>query len=526
MPAQDPPQIPSPDETLRLYPLVSDGANRRLLVEWIQDQERYEVTDPGTPLSAAQFDLCILDAEAFRAHRAKLRERKEETAPVSLPYLLLFPDNKQSALTSENGRLTNDDIIDDVVFLPIRKAELAWRIRSLLRLRAQSRRLYRYNRLHQVYRTLNRCLVEADDRTTLLTNVVETLSDYDAFDRVIVTLVEDDSLEFDCGAGTAMSTGGLREYHSADRLKTATERGHLIREDVTGFTPQDDETAPHTEVELPIEYESQVLGALSVVYRPETASTDEEVELLAELAEDIAFAVYNVQLRVDHEEAIAQLTERNRQLKVIDRILRHNFHNKVNVIKGYSEMAETQAGEDVASYVENINDAVGRLIELVDKEHDITRTLSDPPAVKSFDIVAVVKSAVLKMKRKYPDAEIHTDLPQKCPVFASVGIGRAVEELIENGITYSEKTHPTVEVQVVSENNVVRVSISDDGAKIPEVEKQVYAGEADITQLSHGLGLGLRLVEVLVEQSDGDLQFAENEPQGSVVTMELATSDQ
>jgi len=51
----------------------------------------------------------------------------------------------------------------------------------------------------------------------------------------------------------------------------------------------------------------------------------------------------------------------------------------------------------------------------------------------------------------------------------------------------------------------------------------VYAGEADITQFSHGTG-SQHGRKVLVEQSDGDLQFAENELQGSVVTMELAIS--
>ncbi|RLM57368.1 sensor histidine kinase [Halobellus sp. Atlit-31R] len=220
---------------------------------------------------------------------------------------------------------------------------------------------------------------------------------------------------------------------------------------------------------------------------------------------------------------IAKLTERNRQLEVIDRVLRHNFHNKINVIKGYAKMAAREAEDGVAAYVETIDDAVDRLVELVDKEHEITQILSDPPAVEAFDVVPVVESAAATVAAKYPEATIETDLPETCSVVASVEIGQAIAELIENGVVYSESTDPTVVVAVATEGEMVRVSVSDEGKSIPEVEQRVHTGDADITQLSHGLGLGLRLVSLLAEQSGGELEFETNEPQGSTVTLEFAT---
>jgi len=53
------------------------------------------------------------------------------------------------------------------------------------------------------------------------------------------------------------------------------------------------------------------------------------------------------------------------------------------------------------------------------------------------------------------------------------------------------------------------------------MERQVLTGDHEVEPLFHGRGMGLWLVNLIVQYSDGTLAFEENDPQGSVVTIRL-----
>ncbi|MEF8757041.1 MAG: hypothetical protein V5A33_02280, partial [Halobacteriales archaeon] len=124
-----------------MLPLVADEGNRQLLVEWLEDHEAFSLVEPAEPLSELAFDVCVLDERALKRHVDDLRRLKEDAAPVLVPYLLLVPEPGMELIEMEGGELVENVLtrqIDEIVTLPIRQAELRWRIESLLRLREQS----------------------------------------------------------------------------------------------------------------------------------------------------------------------------------------------------------------------------------------------------------------------------------------------------------------------------------------------------------------------------------------------------
>ena len=62
------------------------------------------------------------------------------------------------------------------------------------------------------------------------------------------------------------------------------------------------------------------------------------------------------------------------------------------------------------------------------------------------------------------------------------------------------------------------VSVTDDGAGVPEQERSLTREECDITQLSRGSGLGLWLAKWITEAYDGQLEFPETD-RGVAVTL-------
>lgn len=129
------------DDPTMVYPLVSGSGNDRVLKEWLADHDSYALVDDDRPVTEAAFDLCIVDQDGLQRHRDELSHLKSEARPALLPVLLLLSDHQSEIIDADRGEIADNVLIstvDEIVSLPIRQAELEWRIQALLRLRNQS----------------------------------------------------------------------------------------------------------------------------------------------------------------------------------------------------------------------------------------------------------------------------------------------------------------------------------------------------------------------------------------------------
>ena len=128
-------------ESTAIYPLIDDTGNLRVLREWLADHDSYVLADTDRPITAGEFDLCIVDQNGLRAHRDELRVAKSTSEPALLPVLLLVSDLNTTIIDIDRGEIADNVLsttVDELISLPIRQAELEWRIGALLRLRKQS----------------------------------------------------------------------------------------------------------------------------------------------------------------------------------------------------------------------------------------------------------------------------------------------------------------------------------------------------------------------------------------------------
>ncbi len=129
------------EEATAVYPLVEDGGNQRVLREWISDHDSYVLADEDRPVTAGEFDLCIVDQKGLRRHKEDLRAAKATAEPALLPVLLLVSEIDSTIMEEDRGEIADNvfaTTVDELIGLPIRQAELEWRIQALLRLRNQS----------------------------------------------------------------------------------------------------------------------------------------------------------------------------------------------------------------------------------------------------------------------------------------------------------------------------------------------------------------------------------------------------
>jgi len=222
---------------------------------------------------------------------------------------------------------------------------------------------------------------------------------------------------------------------------------------------------------------------------------------------------------------VTERQEQLRQLRVLDDVLRHNFRNHMNIVRGYAETVQERATGDTAEDAREIIRWSDRLLDITDKQRAITKVLSAEAAVEPTDVIRVVAAVAAQYRSSHPDVTIETEGPEVARALATRDIDRALSELVENAIAFNDSEQPRVTLRVRTDDEGVRVEVADNGPGIPEMDRRVVAGERDLDPLYHGSGLGLWLVSLIVRRSEGTLSF-ESGPDGATVVVHLQSAGQ
>ncbi len=218
---------------------------------------------------------------------------------------------------------------------------------------------------------------------------------------------------------------------------------------------------------------------------------------------------------------VTDLEAHQRQLRVLDRVLRHNVNNNMNVVQGYAEMISEDADGDLAEMAEKIRANSTRLIDIASKQRKITEFLSEPQPAERIEITGVLTRIVERVEREFPTAELTVNTPNSAQAWAIQSIAEAIEELVRNSIVHSTASTPAPTIIVEQTAEMVRIRVADRNPPMSEMDRAVLAGANELGALRHGSGLGLWLVRLIVDHAGGTLTYAENDPAGNVVTIEL-----
>ncbi|MFB6093137.1 MAG: PAS domain S-box protein [Haloquadratum sp.] len=218
---------------------------------------------------------------------------------------------------------------------------------------------------------------------------------------------------------------------------------------------------------------------------------------------------------------ITEQVTREQQLASLDRLLRHNIRNRLNVIQGHARMIRDGDADDVRDRAASIESVADEVLTTADKEREIVELLSEHVDPKPIDLAATVDHVVARLAESHPDAEIATDVPSDLRVTTIPKVERAVYELVENAIVHSDAEPPRVQITARATDGAVEVDIADDGPGIPDDERVVITGESDVEPLLHSSGMGLWLTKRIVDRAGGTIRFSDADLGGSAVTVVL-----
>nr|AGF93651.1 signal-transducing histidine kinase [uncultured organism] len=218
---------------------------------------------------------------------------------------------------------------------------------------------------------------------------------------------------------------------------------------------------------------------------------------------------------------------REQQLEVLNRVLRHNLRNAVNVIEGRAAMLRKALDDDeLRAHVNAIEDRSAALASLGDKSATVRSLFGNEAAAQTTcDVTGLLTEVVDELSGEYPDAMLTASTPDSLHARADDRLKTALSELVENAIVHNDRSTPevTVTTRPPSEDRTgewIELVVADNGPGIPDQEQEtIERGEE--TPLQHGTGIGLWIVYWTISLYGGEISIEENTPRGTCVVLSL-----
>jgi signal transduction histidine kinase len=230
---------------------------------------------------------------------------------------------------------------------------------------------------------------------------------------------------------------------------------------------------------------------------------------------------------IDRHERERERARTNRQLMRLNRIIRRDVRNDAGVIVGQSDELREHVDARGAMLVDGLLDTardVGERIETVAAIVDALSASTDVDR-EPVDVTAVLDREVACVRDRYA-VDLAVDHATESPVtVAGTPMLAAVfRQLLSNAVLHTDRETPQVEVTVDASPDAVTVVVADDGVGMPSRLTDRLDDLDDWAHDDAGVGTGLFLVTVILDQVDGEIEFADNDPRGTTATVTLQRS--
>jgi signal transduction histidine kinase len=230
------------------------------------------------------------------------------------------------------------------------------------------------------------------------------------------------------------------------------------------------------------------------------------------------------------ESDVTERRLREQQLDVLNRVLRHNLRNGMNVIEGNLTLIEETIDDDsVAAFVDSVQSRIDEL-ERVSERAATVRSLfeQEKPEGAVYPAEELCADVTDIFADRYPDATLSTDTAD-IAVKADRRLRVGVIELIDSIMPHNDTATPAITISASPADGTraaewVEITVSDNGSGIPAYEwEAIRAGQE--TPLEHGTGLGLWLVHWTVSLLGGEVNIEDHDSGTQVVlTLPRATT--
>lgn len=243
------------------------------------------------------------------------------------------------------------------------------------------------------------------------------------------------------------------------------------------------------------------------------------------LRQTLRYAIERQRQQRQVEEQNELLQRRNAELALLNQIVRHDIRNDVAVILAWGDTLEDHIDDAGEEYLDRMVTAGGHITNITETLGDFLQVLQSnaDPELRPIELEPLLRNEVEKARSAHEDASITmtANLDNSQTVAATELLSSVFRNLLNNAVSHNDKAEPEIRVTAEGDQDQVTVRIADNGPGIPDGQKDEIFGRGEMGLESAGSGIGLYLVDTLVDMYGGDVIISDNEPTGSVFTVML-----
>lgn len=207
----------------------------------------------------------------------------------------------------------------------------------------------------------------------------------------------------------------------------------------------------------------------------------------------------------------------------------HELKTPITIIRGFAETLHdnpTLPQDIMIDVTAKIVRNCQRMAALI-KDLLVLSDVENIPSsyLSNTDIKRLVSRCVSMLLEVFPEAQINIDSPDQ-EVYLTVEpslLELALMNLLENAAKYSPKP-PYINVSIRQQHDFVKISVTDHGIGIPQDDQELvferfYTVDKAHSQKMGGSGLGLSIVNTIVEKHSGTMSLVSEKGKGSTFTM-------
>jgi signal transduction histidine kinase len=213
----------------------------------------------------------------------------------------------------------------------------------------------------------------------------------------------------------------------------------------------------------------------------------------------------------------------------------HDLRTPIAIIRGYLETLQMKEDsitpEERRHYINTVYESSEKLEKLVNELFELSKLEANQ--VKAKKEPFIISELVSDISNKYQlvaktkNINIQTSLSKELPpVYADVSlIERVLQNLIDNALKFTPDGGEIIIQTTKNSDDDVRISVSDNGAGVPENEREqifarYYKGN-NFTDLKNSTGLGLAIAKKILDLHNSNLELISKEEKGSSFIFKL-----
>jgi PAS domain S-box-containing protein len=278
-------------------------------------------------------------------------------------------------------------------------------------------------------------------------------------------------------------------------------------------------------VVLPLKSEGKAFGAISIYSTDPDPFTESEVDLLSELADDLAYGILFIRLSEYEKEATREIKENEIRLKELittkDKffnIIAHDLKNPFTSLLGASELLydniTQMSDENIKKLALILNDSAkggySILQNLLDWSRSQTGQLKFNP--ENINLKNIIDENIDNLQLQVNNKEIKLKSEQIDNLFITGDknmINTVLRNLLSNAVKYTSK-NGIISVTVAQNNGKITVTVKDNGIGISKEKVDLlFKLENSLslpgTAKEQGTGLGLKLCKEFTEKMGGKI---------------------